>query len=425
MLMTPELPLSNKELIYEQKFRYKELELNSILEITRAINNNASEESLYMMYKFTLRANLDIQKLALFVKEETWQCKVYFGTQTDFEAEDFKYELPPTQLIREEVTQLDQIEGVHPAFAEFDLLIPIYHKDNLMAVVFLENLSELNQDQDGMIDTTKFVQMLSNVIIVAIENKKLVRKQLSQEALRKELEIARSVQSRLFPKQLPNLPHLQVEATYLPNDMVGGDYYDFIPLEAHKFICCIADVSGKGVPASLLMANFQASLRVLARQTQDLGTILEELNFLIYDHVQGENFITFFVMLFDLEKKTVKYVNAGHNPAFWVDEDQSLQPLENGTTILGAFEALPFLKVTELAYDQSFTVFTYTDGVTELRNDAGEEYGTTRLQDFFARQPYAHQLKAIHQDLIKNLDVYREEQLFCDDVTLFSVRICL
>src|SRR5690606_12518957 len=114
-------------------------------------------------------------------------------------------------------------------FHEFDLIVPVAHKSHTLALVFVGGL-----DQNGVSyhndDGVRFIQALSNIIIVAIENKKLARKQLEQEALRKELEIASDVQQFLFPEKLPNTPILKVEASYLPHDRVGGDYYDYIPI---------------------------------------------------------------------------------------------------------------------------------------------------------------------------------------------------
>src|SRR5690606_29458738 len=120
----------------------------------------------------------------------------------------------------------------------------------------------LDKNEDGSVDEDglRFIQALSNIIIVAIENKKLAAKQLAQEAFRKELEIASDVQQYLFPESLPNTDILKVEASYLPHDIVGGDYYDYIPINKDQFLICIADVSGKGIGAALMMSNFQASL---------------------------------------------------------------------------------------------------------------------------------------------------------------------
>ena len=135
----------------------------------------------------------------------------------------------------------------------------------------------------------RFIQALSNIIIVAIENKKLANKQLAQEAFRKELEIASDVQQFLFPESLPNTDILKVEASYLPHDIVGGDYYDYIPINKNQFLICIADVSGKGIAAALMMSNFQASLRTLCfSQTPNLTDIIEALNFQVLENTKGE-----------------------------------------------------------------------------------------------------------------------------------------
>src|SRR5690606_33837514 len=146
-----------------------------------------------------------------------------------------------------------------------------------------------------------FVQTFTSIIVVAIENKKLARKELEQEVFRKELEIAREVQSMLFPKELPDTDKVRAFASYLPHHTIGGDYYDYIQQDENNFLVCIADVSGKGIPASLLMSNFQASLRTLVRQTNDLKQIVNELNFVIKANAKGERFITFFVAAFDLQ----------------------------------------------------------------------------------------------------------------------------
>ena len=115
---------------------------------------------------------------------------------------------------------------------------------------------------------------------------------------------------------MPYNKRVKIKATYFPHDLIGGDYYDYIPVDKKRFIICIADVSGKGIPAALLMSNFQASLRTLIRQTNDLKEIVSELNHLTYENAQGEHFITFFIAMYDKSKHTLTYINAGHNPAF-------------------------------------------------------------------------------------------------------------
>ncbi|MEQ8239062.1 MAG: hypothetical protein RIA69_07600, partial [Cyclobacteriaceae bacterium] len=224
----------------------RDLELNALLEITQAINNNFSEEDLYKIYRFTLLADLKVKKLALFVKDRSWKCKVHFGSDHDWNST----ELDAKFLT---ITDTADLNGDCSEYGIFDHVLPVLHKDSLLAILFIGGLPNMENAN------TTFLKALTNIIIVAIENKKLARRQLLQEAHKKEMEIAKKVQNFLFPKTLPNSDRLKIDAIYLPHQDVGGDYYDYLAIDEDKFLICIADVSGKGVPAALLMSNFQAS----------------------------------------------------------------------------------------------------------------------------------------------------------------------
>ncbi len=399
----------------KNQYELKELELNSLLEVTQSINNNLPEESLYKIYNFTLRANLNIRKLALYVFDEEasrWECKANFGTHTDFTDHLFDEYF----LSIEDITRLNDTQPTG-LFAEFDMVVPVSHKDRRLAMVFVSGL-----DTDGHTISTTFIQALSNIIIVAIENKKLARKQLAQEAIRKEMEIARQVQQFLFPKNLPQQEGLQVEASYIPHHSVGGDYYDFIQLTARHFLVCVGDVSGKGVPAALLMSNFQAALRTITRQTMNLKEIVSELNYQATQSANGENFITFFIAIYHQEERTLRYVNAGHNPPVLIDANRQVHLLEQGTLVLGSFYPLPFLHEGYIENLDSFSFFAYTDGLTETFNDKEEAFGLERLQQYLADN-VCKELKEIHQDLFKELDDFNGDTEYADDVTFLSLKV--
>ena len=276
------------------------------------------------------------------------------------------------------------------------------------------------QNEDGV----KFIQALSNIIIVAIENKKLVRKQLVQESFRKELEIASDVQQFLFPDKLPYTEKLKLEASYLPHDMVGGDYYDYIPINKNQFLICVADVSGKGIPAALMMSNFQASLRTLLRQTPNLTDIIEALNFQVLENTKGEKFITFFAAIYDIRLKTMVYVNAGHNPPILLDKKNGMRMLEEGSTVLGAMHPLPFLNEGFITGIEDFFLFCYTDGLTETVNEQGFEFGVDKLIEYFKLdETFDKDLKIIHQDIIVALDTFKGLKGYHDDITILSCRV--
>jgi len=397
------------------KFAIKELQLNALLEITQAINNNLPEESLYKIYNFTLRSNLNIQKLALFVLDDEWNCKVSFGTKKHFH----KANLLPEFKTIQDITHLKEFDACD--FTVFDIIIPVTHKSTTLALVFVGGLEKDDyQNEDGI----KFIQALSNIIIVAIENKKLVRKQLVQESFRKELEIASDVQQFLFPDKLPYSEPLKLEASYLPHDMVGGDYYDYIPINKNQFLICVADVSGKGIPAALMMSNFQASLRTLLRQTPNLTDIIEALNFQVLENTKGEKFITFFAAIYDIHLKTMVYVNAGHNPPILIDRKNGLRMLEDGSTVLGAMHPLPFLNEGFITGIDDFLLFCYTDGLTETVDEQGLEFGVDKLLEYFSfDETFNKDLKVIHQDIIVALDTFKGRKGYHDDITMLSCRV--
>src|SRR5690606_26335697 len=405
------------QLTLKNKYEIKELEVNALIEVTEAINSNVPEESLYKIYNFTLRSNLSIRKLALYVLDEKWNCKVNFGTSTSF----LGIELPDYFKTLHGISSLKPNDSSE--FAEFDIVIPVAHKRNNLAIAFVGGIYDDESRFDSE-DALRFIQALSNIIIVAIENKKLARKQLEQEALRKELEIASDVQQFLFPERLPYTEKLKVEASYLPHDRIGGDYYDYVPINRNQFLICVADVSGKGIPAALMMSNFQASLRTLLRQTPNLTDIIEALNYQVLENAKGEKFITFFAAIHALHLKTMVYVNAGHNPPLLVDKKNGLRFLEEGSTVLGALHPLPFINEGFITGLDDFLLFCYTDGLTETLNEAGDEYGQESLVKYFQREDVLERdLKTIHQDLIVALDCFKGRNSYHDDITMLSCRV--
>ncbi|MEP2023156.1 MAG: PP2C family protein-serine/threonine phosphatase [Reichenbachiella sp.] len=390
----------------------KELELNALLEVTEAINNNLSEESLYKIYHFTLLANLKVKKLALFVQSESeWNCKVFFGVDQALISSI------PVDSFEDEV----KVKSLRDAEChDFDHIIPVLHKSKLLALVFVGDIAETVEGFTNNSATT-FLEALTNIILVAIENKKLARQQLEQEAFKKELEIAKQVQNYLFPKNLPATDQFEVAAFYQPHHNVGGDYYDYIPIDEDQFLLCIADVSGKGVPAALMMSNFQASLHTLVRQTNDLTTIVSELNHQIKFSGNGEIFITFFVAIYSKSQQTLRYVNCGHNPPLLQVNFKEDIELTKGTTVLGMFEPLPFVEMGVIENLAEFYLFCYTDGLNEAINPDEEEFGEDRILEGIksVQNSRPNELNQAMMDAVNN---FRKGQEYRDDVTILSAK---
>ncbi|EPR65009.1 PP2C family protein-serine/threonine phosphatase [Cyclobacterium qasimii] len=397
------------------KYQRKELELKALLEITQAINENKDENVLLNIFKFTCLIHLNIKSLVLYVYNQQEQ---FFLRRISHQVKEKLPEKIQKADVQEnkELGKLSLSLSEEYSFTEVNIYVPVYHKDKMLAILFMST-----KDGDAGLDLD-FTQALTNILVVALENKRFARKQLEQESFRKEMEIASNVQRMLFPATLPDHEKLRAQVTYIPHSSVGGDYYDLIERSEDDVYFCVGDVSGKGMPASLLMSNFQAALRTLLRSGTDLKTIVEQLNFSTFDTTKGERFITFFLGHYSYSKKKLTYVNAGHNPpVLCTSASNSPELLEAGTTILGAFETLPFMEQGERENLAHFTLHLYTDGLTEALNPNEEEFGEERFLAYIAAHP-SFDPERFHKGFLSDLAKFSDGIPVRDDITLLSLQ---
>lgn len=401
----------------EKRLFLKDRELGALLEITQAINQDLGEAALYKIFQFTLLGQLNIRRVVLYVKEEgEWQCMVSFGQHLP----DYRCIPLPEVVIKECTTAPAAVASVLPdeKWKLLETLIPVVRNDEVVAYVFIGNM----HDDYASGEATKFLETLSNILFGAIENRRLGRQRIAAAAMRKEIEIAQEVQTMLFPRSLPNDSHVAVAASYVPHTAVGGDYYDVVPLDANRFMFCIADVSGKGVAASLLMSNFQAGLRTLLRQQADIATVANELNNLIFRNAGGDKFITVFFGLYDRTTRKLQFVNAGHNDPLLLADDNSVQLLKDGTIMLGVMDELPMLKVGEVVVPPHTLLLTYTDGLTEVFDDSYNEFGEEGVLRVIRQNRYLP-LPRLHEELLREIkDFNVNGSHFADDITILSCR---
>ncbi|HMT29216.1 MAG TPA: PP2C family protein-serine/threonine phosphatase, partial [Bacteroidia bacterium] len=208
-----------------------------------------------------------------------------------------------------------------------------------------------------------------------------------------------------------------------PHSSVGGDYYDFIPLNDHEALVCMADVSGKGISAALLMSNFQANFHALIKHTSSsLENLIIELNDCVNRSARGEKFITFFIAKINKLTNEIEYINAGHNPPMLI-HDNKITVLDKGTTGLGMFDDLPFLNAGKLQFPVGSLLFCYTDGIVEMENNSGQSFGTELLGNFLLENHQTTNMKHLHHLMVESFNNFRQEMNFNDDVTFLSIRI--
>ena len=334
--MNRELALLEK---LEKELSLKELQIKSLLTITQAINDNVSGEGLFNMYRSFLSWELGITHMGLYIpseeNEEVWECATHINIDEDLikSKEIITYLLEHKRLytIKDEDWEI---------LKPFDIIIPVFHKDQPIAYSLIGGI----KTKEDLYNKIQFITTITNIIAVAIENKRLFKRQIVQERLKKEIELASNVQKMLIPDELPKTEHYEISSIYKPHFNIGGDYLDFIDFDRGRFIFCIADISGKGVAAALLMANFQAMIQSLVYQYRDLETFIFALNQTVHRVTKSDKFITFFIGEVNLNDRTLKYINAGHYPPV-LFQNGKIKRLTSGCTVIGAFEKLP--EITE------------------------------------------------------------------------------
>ncbi|MFN5370066.1 MAG: PP2C family protein-serine/threonine phosphatase [Bacteroidia bacterium] len=389
-------------------------QLYALLQVTRAINNNASARDLFSIYEFILHKQLGFSRIAYCSFDEIWKWPVH--VDADFDIARIKPERDlegfDDLTILEPVREADMLEA-------FDVVIPVKHKGKALAYLLLGRLDRKGIKTQHKADL-EFVQTISNIISVAIENKRLFKENVQQEMLKRELEMAKEVQSMFIPSSLPQDEHFDFAAVYKPVRQIGGDYYDFIRLSEREVMFCMADVSGKGVAAALLMANFQAFLRARISVNTDLQSLVSELNDHVVQAAKGEKFITLFIARYTIDNQMLEYVNAGHNPPVLCSGNEILV-LTSGTTGLGMLEKLHRLESGLIRIDHGSLLVCYTDGLVEQENEGGVDFGIEQLQEL-VRENKDLSAAAFNEMLIRDFTSHKGDQPSLDDVSLLTCR---
>ncbi len=361
------------------RLKLSTFKLNTLLTITKAINANLSTEELLERYEEILREDLNIGKILIFKFDKTWHLILSSGC-----SDEIIKRIDVEKDLLEDHTEISFITASpNPTLRVFDNIIPVFNNNIPIAFVLIGDIDEEKEGVSPTIKHLHFIQTLSNIIVVAIENIRLYKDSLEQEALKKELEMASKMQSMLIPDRstLPNNDKILVSTFYHPHFEVGGDYYDFIRLNEDEFGFCIADVSGKGISAALLMSNFQANLRALFTTDIPLPDFVRKLNERVMASAKGEKFITIFIAKYNYKTHILEYINAGHNPPiFYNMEKKEMLFLRDGCVGMGMLDEIPTLKSGSLKIDQKSKLFCYTDGLVELVDEDGISFGTEELE---------------------------------------------
>ena len=402
----------------QERLKQRDFKLKTLLEITKAINNNLSTKELLWAYKEIVEKELLIGRLALFIKQnDKWNCAVFYGVDRGFSEQEI---IAKFQIFKD-IKTIQSDDEEH--FKGFGLIIPVLHNEQPLAYVLIGDIDDDEIKMSPIIKHMRYIQTLTNIICVAIENKELIEKSLEQERYKTELKLAAEMQALMVGSGRKDFPSTEVATYYKPHHQVGGDFCDFIELNSQESFFCVADVSGKGISAAFLMANIQAHLRALLQYTNwTLESLAIELNKKVVETVNGERFVTMFMAYFHRPSRTLHYLNAGHNPPVLLTNGK-IHHLESGSVGIGMLKELPFINKSEIKLGMDAMIVCYTDGVVEIENDKEDEFGYERIGKIM--KDNQHKLKHVDDiisHIISSLDAHRGKNPYFDDTALLCCR---
>jgi sigma-B regulation protein RsbU (phosphoserine phosphatase) len=298
------------------------------------------------------------------------------------------------------------------------LIIPMMIKKNKMGLMFLGNRITR---QDYSKSDIEYISSIASFAIISIENSRLLKETIEKQKLEKDLELARSIQQNLLPTKFPKSSDYQIAAINRTAKMVGGDYFDIIELDNNRLLIAIADVSGKGIQAALLMANLQAFLKSIYKQNYKLNEASNFLNDLVSENTTNGSFITFFWGILDKRSKDFTYVNMGHNPPLLIREN-SISKLKKGGMILGVLKTIIPYDFEKIELKSNDTLVLFTDGITEAMNDNNEEYSDERLEELCINNSKL-EANEILSKILKDVENHSKNAEQSDDITCLVLKI--
>ncbi len=400
-------------------------ELNTLFEIGQELNSTLDREKIVSLLIYAIMGELMVNRSYVFVKEDGHfklaSHKGARGEATDLDALEGKGFLKSLGHISSPIlineTELSRNLKVMQRLG-LAVAAPMRIQDETKGVIVL---GEKINRQSFSSDDLEFITTLSNLAMTSMENARLFEETLEKQRIEEELSIAREIQQRLLPRAYPEIQGFELFGINLPSRQVGGDYFDCIPLDPEHVAITIADVSGKGIPAALLMSNLQAGLHSLIAPHADIANMMFKLNNLIYAHTSYDKFITFFYAEVDIKEKSLIYVNAGHNPPYIGSGNGKLRTLETGGLVLGMMPNMQY-ETEKVPLNCGDVLLLFTDGVTEAMDVNRKQFEEWRLEKILSHRRDSSSRELI-DNIIGELNEFSKGAPQADDITMLTLKV--
>ena len=423
LVIIASVSIANSQLFEDLKQANRSLdrkvqELHTLFDLSKEFSTTIEREQIVRIFKFALLGQMFVRSF-FFIYDRNGNRDVLAkngipkGFDDDILLGLYDKVNEPMQIDSRDNHPIPEIEHL-----PFKLLLPLTLQDKKQAVLGIGVRGNKEEFKESDIN---FLYSLGNLVLMSIQKTYLLEEQLEKERIDKELNVARNIQNGLLPKTLPQHENFQISGMNEPSRQVGGDYFDIINGIDNNLVVAIADVTGKGIPASLIMANLQAMLHLLNDSKLDLPEKTGKINNIIFANTPSDIFITFFWGILNTVSKEFTYVNAGHNaPLLFRASDNTVEELSTGGLLIGALSTLfPYKSATVRLYPGDFLIL-FTDGVTEAMDGFEEEYGEERLEAFIKANK-DHTAEELKDLLVADVKQFCSNQLG-DDLTLIIIK---
>lgn len=297
-----------------------------------------------------------------------------------------------------------------------ELVVPLFSGRQVIGAF---NLESDQPDAYSPLDL-EMVRAFANQAALSVTRARLFKEMVAKNRIEDQLQVARDIQKSFLPRIAPSYAGFDFDAINVSSEQVGGDYFDFIPIVDHQLGITIADVSGKGLPASLIMASYRASLIAEIRNNYAIRTIMRKVNNLICESVERGSFVTAVYGVLDTKNRIFTFSNAGHNPPFILRKSGEVESLDEGGLILGITPERQYME-RPVHFGSGDIMVMYTDGVTDTENDKGEQFDVERLVEL-VKSHRRLSASGIRAKIIEAISNFKAEKYRPDDLTLVIVK---
>jgi phosphoserine phosphatase RsbU/P len=392
-------------------------EIHTLFDLSKEFNANVDLEPILKIFKFALLGQMFIRTFFFLLerKGEAPQVVVQSGMKSPI-SEDEMCQLLSLKHTVTRTTDSHRQRFNCVSTNQIEALIRLDLQDDVAILgVGKRATNEIYEPSDF-----NFLSSLGNLAMLSIQKTYLLEERIENQRIEEELSIARTIQEKLLPNPIKIFHKLDVAAMNVSSQQVGGDYFEILEHDNHLYLA-IADVTGKGIPASLLMANLQAMLHVLTPVNDSLALATGKINDIIYKNTPSDKFISFFWGWYDSDTEEFHYVNAGHNPPFLI-RDGINNPilLSDGGILLGAMPTISPYKSAHIKLQKNDVIVMYTDGVTEAMDPMDQEYGENRLFDCLIKHR-TQDASGIMDAIVEDVKVFTNNN-YSDDITMLVLK---